>query len=64
MPTYEARCKSCGAETEYIRKIDDRNNTPTCCGVAMEKIIKTAVPGSMDHPWNMSQYKHLYQNRN
>lgn len=32
MPLYSARCEQCGSTTSYVRKIDERNDTPSCHG--------------------------------
>lgn len=45
MPTYEAICPVCLTRQDYIRKIDDRFNTPKCekCGGETEKAITTCM---------------------
>lgn len=64
MPIYEAQCKRCGERKEYTTPIDSMYQTPVCCGQPMEKVIFTAPKGYVDNPAYMSQYKHLYNNRN
>jgi len=32
---YDCKCHTCGKIQEIVRKIDDRNNTPDCCGHRM-----------------------------
>jgi putative FmdB family regulatory protein len=54
MPTYTARCPTCGTEVDFFRKIADRDNTPTCehDGAQMERFITpTMLPamGLADH---------------
>lgn len=43
MPVYEARCRDCGATTDYIRSVDKRREVPECptCGGTMEQAILT-----------------------
>ena len=45
MPTYEAQCLTCDHRQDYIRKIDDRFNTPLCdeCGGEMSKAVTTCM---------------------
>lgn len=35
MPTYVAICPHCESEADFIRKVDDRDDTPLCCGAKM-----------------------------
>lgn len=49
MPTYEARCESCGTETEYIRAIVACLDTPECCGHKMKKVILSAPRGFVEN---------------
>lgn len=46
MPTYDARCKTCGHTQEYYEKIQNHSNTPSCekCGSAMEQIVVFSSP--------------------
>lgn len=40
MPLYTAQCQACDIEYSYIRKIDDRHDTPDCeCGAKTDKVI-------------------------
>ncbi len=53
-PLYVYRCPRCGAETEEMRPMDDRNiNLPVCGNgdipCAMEPVI-TPVPGVVRNP--------------
>lgn len=43
MPTYVARCKTCGETQDFIRKVDDRDDTPEHCGAAMTRLGSWAV---------------------
>ena len=44
MPVYEARCRDCGATTDYVRSVDKRKEVPECptCGGTMEQAILSA----------------------
>lgn len=42
MPTYQSICLKCEASHDYVRKIDDRNDTPACCGDKTTKLITAA----------------------
>ena len=63
MPIYEAKCKRCGKQQDYMASIENMYQTPVCCGQPMEKVILTAPSGFVDSPAHMSQYKHLYANK-
>ena len=39
MPTYEAQCPTCTKVHLYVATIEQRNDTPQCCGVATDKIL-------------------------
>ena len=39
MPTYVAQCPSCGHIEDFIRKVDDRDNTPEHCGASMHRTL-------------------------
>jgi len=47
VPVYEALCKDCGIEAEYLRPVAECMHTPKCvmCGEAMHKVIRTAAKG-------------------
>ena len=60
MPVYEARCKKCSYETEYMASIDNMYQTPCCCGQPMEKVTLTPPKGYVDNPLFMSKYRKLY----
>ena len=64
MPIYEAKCKRCGTQQDYMASIENMYQTPVCCGQPMEKVTLTAPLGVVDNPAFMSQYKSLYNNRN
>ena len=49
MPTYTAKCKNCGGVQTYRRSIAERNDTPVCCELRMEKMID-APAGNVDFP--------------
>jgi hypothetical protein len=42
MPIYEATCEECGTDYEYIRPHTACYDTPTCCGGATRKVIRTS----------------------
>lgn len=37
MPTYSAKCKNCGKSVTYRRSIAERNQTPVCCELPMQR---------------------------
>lgn len=39
MPTYVARCPNCHASIDYIRKVDERDDTPEHCGVKTQRAL-------------------------
>lgn len=45
MPTYTAKCYKCDEVYDYVRSVDDRFNTPECCGAPTKKVILTAPLG-------------------
>lgn len=47
MPTYVSICHICDTKHDYFRTIENRNNTPECCGVKTEKIIVPPMIGAM-----------------
>jgi predicted nucleic acid-binding Zn ribbon protein len=47
MPTYVSKCHACGAVHEYIRKVDQRNDVPLCCGQATEKQLQAPQISAM-----------------
>lgn len=49
MPRYHAKCKNCGHEQDYRRSIAERDQTPICCEVPMEKTLD-APAGFADFP--------------
>lgn len=36
---YDCKCKTCGKIQEIVRSVEDRNDTPICCGNKMVRII-------------------------
>lgn len=46
MPTYSCRCNQCGRRDTFISKVDDRNNTPTCCDAPTERLLDTPMVGA------------------
>lgn len=53
MPTYTAKCDDCGTVRDYVSKVDQRDNTPACCGQAMTRQLTAPmvqVPGGSDFP--------------
>ena len=49
MPTYHAKCLNCGNEQDYRRSIDERNQTPICCEIPMQRTLD-APAGFPDMP--------------
>jgi predicted nucleic acid-binding Zn ribbon protein len=49
MPTYTARCNECGIEQDYVRKIDDRDETPDCehHQLKMERVLTSCMVPAM-----------------
>lgn len=49
MPTYTARCSSCGHEQDYVARVADREKTPTCevCESATHKIMTATQISAM-----------------
>jgi putative FmdB family regulatory protein len=46
VPTYQARCRECGKDFEYVRTVIRRNDVPECsCGGGAEKVILSAPIG-------------------
>ena len=43
IPTYSAGCEICGTKHTYFSKIDNRNITPVCCGVATKRLLDTPM---------------------
>lgn len=43
MPTYSIKCGVCGKHDTFIAKVDDRNNTPMCCGSQTERTLDTPM---------------------
>jgi len=39
MPQYEAECPRCKKTLEYYAKVDDRDNTPDCCGWPTRRVM-------------------------
>lgn len=36
---YECKCETCGRTEDIYRSVEERNNTPECCGKPMKRII-------------------------
>jgi len=47
VPLYSYACPRCYSEETAFRKIDDRNNGPVCCGVAMHRLLDAPMVGAM-----------------
>ncbi len=49
MPTYTARCPNCETTQDYVSKIDDRDNTPSCvtCGTTTTRILTSTMISAM-----------------
>lgn len=43
MPNYEAWCVLCNEEQTYYRSIENRHDTPICCGQKMSKMISRVM---------------------
>ena len=43
MPLYSAVCPQCGKQEDYVRKIDERHLTPSCCNAPMDKMITASM---------------------
>lgn len=53
MPTYTARCINCAADTEYVRTIAERHDTPGCprCGGETVLTVTTPPRGFVKNRW-------------
>lgn len=53
MPIYESFCTKCGAKQDYYQSVDNRHDTPLCCGNKTVKHI-TKIPGLICdiQPWD------------
>jgi hypothetical protein len=49
MAYYVAECKYCGKEQTYRKPIEKREETPSCCGVPMQRKL-SAPMGFVDVP--------------
>ena len=52
MPTYQSRCKHCDSLIDFVRKIDERDDTPICCGEKTSRqLVTPMIPamGIADH---------------
>ena len=47
MPTYSAICPTCGTSHDYIRKVDQRNDVPMCCGVLTSRSLTAPMVSAM-----------------
>lgn len=47
MPFYSSVCRQCGQEHSYLRKIDQRADTPICCDQATEKTLDAPMISAM-----------------
>lgn len=47
MPLYTAQCHVCGEKQTYMKRVDDRYDTPDCCGVQTTKAIDLVEVGAM-----------------
>jgi predicted nucleic acid-binding Zn ribbon protein len=48
MPTYASKCGSCGLDHIYVRKVDERNDVPECCGTPTGRVLTTPQLGAMN----------------
>lgn len=39
MPTYQALCAKCNTHHDFFRKIDERDDTPVCCGEKTDRVL-------------------------
>jgi len=52
MPTYTAHCATCDTHIDFVRKVDERDNTPECCGKKSTRVLAAPmIPamGLVDH---------------
>ena len=49
MPVYEAKCHECGTVHSYYQTVDNRHETPECCGAKTEKVILNAPVGRVEN---------------
>lgn len=47
MATYEAHCKHCDTYIEYVRRIDDRDDTPVCCDDKTSRVLSAPMIPAM-----------------
>lgn len=47
MPTYSAVCLRCGSGHDYVRRVNDRNDTPECCDGKTQRMLDTPMTGAM-----------------
>lgn len=47
MPIYTSKCSVCNKSQDYFRKIDDRADTPECCGKKTAKSLDTPMVSAM-----------------
>lgn len=50
MPVYESICRKCGKVHDYYQTVDNRHDTPECCGEKTDKAILTPSMGIVDIP--------------
>ena len=48
MPVYDAVCRICRKEHTYYQTVDNRHQTPECCGQKTEKVILNAPVGRVE----------------
>lgn len=50
MPLYHLQCAGCAAETDVFRRIEERDNLPSCsCGASFQRVIQApAVVGEIE----------------
>lgn len=51
MPIYSYRCDQCGRGADSFAHIDERDNSPLCCGASMVRQLSAPmvqVPGGLD----------------
>jgi hypothetical protein len=47
MPTYLARCATCGTEQDFIARIANRDDTPLCCEAKTERVFVAPMVAAM-----------------
>lgn len=43
MPIYDVLCPHCGNRDTMFRHVDERDDTPECCGASMERVISAPM---------------------